>query len=79
MKIINGKNQLVASSKTLKEFQNQNNNSGGDNDTNTEFINIVTKWFKASLNFTPENYAERKQEVSGHLSDDLKKSVFWSK
>lgn len=68
--------QVAASSKSLKEFKDQNNNSGVDTDVNTEFINIVTKLFEANLNFTPENYENRKQEVSGYLSDELKKEYF---
>lgn len=70
------KKKVVTSSKTLKEFQSQNNKSGADTVENTEFINIVTRLFEANLNFTPENYEERKQEVSGHLSDELKNEYF---
>lgn len=68
--------QLAAASKSLGEFQDQNKISGADTDANIEFINIVTKLFEANLNFTPENYEDRKQEVSCYLSDDLKKEYF---
>lgn len=71
--------QIVASSKTLKEFQNQNSSVKVDTDVNTEFINIITKLFEANLNFTPENYKDKKQEVSGYLSDELKKEYFGQK
>lgn len=68
--------QVAASSKSLKELQKQITNSGADTDENTEFINIVTQLFEANLNFSPENYENRKQEVSGYLSDELKKEYF---
>ena len=68
--------QATTSSKSLKEFQSQNNNSGADTVVNAEFINTVTKLFEANLNFTPENYEDRKNEVSGYLSDELKKEYF---
>lgn len=68
--------QVASLSKSLKEFQKQKNNSGADTDVNTEFINIVTKLFKTNLNFTPENYDDRKHEVSGYLSEELIKEYF---
>lgn len=78
--LINENDQLIkqeaAFSKSLKDFQNQNNNSGVDTGINIEFIKIVSKLFEANLNFTPENYEDRKREVSGYLSDELKKEYF---
>lgn len=68
--------QLVVSSKSLKEFQSQNNITGTDTNDNAEFIKIVTKLFEANLDFTPENYEERKKEVSGYLSKELKEKYF---
>ena len=78
--LINENDQLIkqeaAFSKSLKDFQNQNKISGVDTDINIEFIKIVSKLFEANLNFTPENYEDRKREVSGYLSDELKKEYF---
>lgn len=68
--------QAEDSSESLKKVQRQCINSGLDVDLNTDFINIVTKLFEANLNFTPENYEDRKHEVSGYLSDELKKEYF---
>ncbi len=68
--------QAEDSSESLKKIQRQCINSGVDVDLNTDFINIVTKLFEANLNFTPENYENRKREVSGYLSDELKKEYF---
>lgn len=71
--------QVAASSKALKEFQKQNSNSEVNTDVNTEFINTVTNLFEANLNFTPKNYEDRKQEVSGYLSEELKQEYFGQK
>lgn len=68
--------QVVTYSKFLKKHQNKNLDIGMDTEFSKEFINIVTKLFEANLNFTPENFEERKQEVSGYLSDDLKEEYF---
>ncbi|MBV7389627.1 hypothetical protein KUA55_02975 [Enterococcus sp. ALS3] len=64
------KNQ--AYSESIKKKQIVEKNTGVDSELNTEFINIVTKLFEANLNFTPENYDDRKREVSSYLSEDLK-------
>lgn len=78
--LINEKDQLTkqvaASSKSLKEFQKQSTNLRVDSDTISEFINIVTKLFEANMNFTPENYEDRKQEISGYLSNELRQEYF---
>ncbi|EOH72108.1 hypothetical protein [Enterococcus malodoratus] len=71
--------QAEESSESLKKIQRQCINSGVDVDLNTDFINIVTKLFEANLNFTPKNYEDRKQEVSGYLSDELNKEYFGQK
>lgn len=68
--------QVEASYKSLKEYQKKNTNLGVDSDINSEFINIVTKLFEANMNFTPENYEARKQEVSGYLSNELIQQYF---
>lgn len=68
--------EAKSSSEALKEMRKNEGSSGVDVDSNSEFINIVTKLFEANLNFTPENYADRKKEVSSYLSKDLNRDYF---
>ena len=71
--------EIMDTSKSLKEIHEKSVNDETNVDSNSEFINIVTKLFKANLNFTPENYEERKKEVSSYLSDDLSEEYFGQK
>lgn len=71
--------QATTTSESLKRVQQKYANSGTDTDLNSEFTDAVTKVFAANLNFTPENYKERKKEVSSYLSDDLNKEYFGQK
>ncbi|WP_242550648.1 hypothetical protein [Enterococcus hulanensis] len=68
--------EVSESSKILKKTRQIYNNSGTNLDLNSEFVNVVTKLFAANLNFTPENYVDRKNEVSGFLSEELSKEYF---
>lgn len=67
--------EAESSSETLKRVRNEVS-SGVDVDSNSEFINVVTKLFEANLNFTPENYADKKKEVASYLSEELNKEYF---
>lgn len=71
--------QVTKASNRLKRVQQEYINSGTDIDLNTEFIDVVTKLFEVNLNFNPENYKDRKKEVSSYLSDELKKEYFGQK
>ena len=68
--------QVTTASNSLKKVQQKYVNSGTDADLNSEFIDVVTKLFEANLNFTPENYEDRKKEVSNYLSEELNKEYF---
>lgn len=65
---------VTAFSEELNKTQKDETNTGVD--LNSEFINVVTKLFEANINFTPENYADRKKEVSSYLSEELHKEYF---
>jgi len=71
--------QAVASSESLKKFQQECTNKEITIDLNAEFTDVVTKLFEANLNFTPENFDERKKEVSNYLSEELSKEYFGQK
>lgn len=62
--------------KSMKLFQQKYANAGTNINSNTEFISIVTKLFEVNLNFTPENFKNRKQEVSDYVSEELRKEYF---
>lgn len=68
--------EAKAVSESLKEIRQKYVNAGTNVDLNSEFINIVTKLFEANLNFTPENYNDKKKEVSSYLSEELRKKYF---
>lgn len=68
--------QKKASSESLKKFQQKYIISEINTDLRTEFMNIITKLFEANLNFTPENYSDRKQEVTDYLTEELNKKYF---
>lgn len=71
--------RAAAATKAWKELQQSINQSGTDVDMNGEFVSVVTKLFEANLNFTPETYGKRKQEVSAYLSEELNKEYFGQK
>lgn len=71
--------EVAESLKLLKKTRQTNNISGTNLDLNSEFINVVTKLFSANLNFTPENYDDKKKEVSRYLSEDLNREYFGQK
>lgn len=64
---------------SIKKMQKAEKNLGVDSDLNMEFINIVTNLFEANLNFTPENFEQRKKEVALYLSEKLNKEYFGQK
>lgn len=66
-------------SETLKKVRKAEVSSEADVDSNSEFINVVTKLFEANLNFTPENYADKKKEVASYLTEELNKEYFGQK
>lgn len=68
--------QVVAVSNSLKELQQKNPIPEKDVDIDLEFTDIVTKLFKANLNFTPQNYDDKMNEVSNYLSDELNREYF---
>ncbi|MBO0451129.1 hypothetical protein [Candidatus Enterococcus murrayae] len=63
-----------SSAESLKRIQKEIANTGVD--LNDEFITFVSKLFEANLNFSPNNYSDRKKTVSGYLSDELIKEYF---
>lgn len=65
-----------SSSESLKRIQKEIANTGVDDDLNDEFIKFVSKLFEANLNFSPDNYSDRKKTVSGYLSNELIKEYF---
>lgn len=65
-----------SSAKSLKKIQKEIDNTGVDVDLNAEFIAFVTKLFETNLNFSPNNYSDRKKKVSYYLSDELIKDYF---
>ncbi|MFI3618588.1 hypothetical protein [Enterococcus avium] len=71
--------EVAATSKALKTAEKKFDRAEANRGLNTEFINVVTKLFKANLNFTPENYDDRKKEVSNYLSEELNKDFFGQK
>ncbi|MGL9814013.1 hypothetical protein [Enterococcus sp. DIV0098] len=71
--------EVVVYSESLKKVQKVEENTRVDSDLNTEFINVVTKLFEANLNFTPENYADKKKEVAFYLTEELNKEYFGQK
>lgn len=71
--------QAKSASTSLEKVQQEYANLGIDTDLNTEFTNVVTKLFEANLNFTPENYEDKKKEVSSYLSEELNKEYFGQK
>lgn len=68
--------QAASSSESLKKLQKEYANTGTNVNLNSEYNDVVTKLFEANLNFTPENYEQRKEQVSNYLSEDLKKEYF---
>lgn len=60
----------------LEKVQNEVSSPGSKLQLNSNYIDIVTKLFEANLNFTPENFEDKKQEVLQYLSDELKKKYF---
>lgn len=70
------KNVAKSYAETLKNFQKEIANTGVDVDLNDEFITFVSKLFEANLNFSPNNYSDRKKTVSDCLSDELIKEYF---
>lgn len=68
--------QTASSSESLKKLRKEYANSGINVDLNSEYKDVVTKLFEANLNFTPENYVDRKKEVSSYLSQELNKEYF---
>lgn len=65
-----------SSAESLKRIQKKIANTSVDVDLNDEFITFVSKLFEANLNFSPNNYSDRKKTVSGCLSDELIKEYF---
>jgi len=73
------KNQLTASSETLKKLQKQRAGVATDADLIEEYVLTVTKLYEANLNFTPETYKQCKEEVTNYLSEELVKEYFGQK
>lgn len=73
------KNQLAASTEVLKKLQKPIAHSATDADLIGEYVLTVTKLYEANLNFTPETYKQRKEEVTNYLSDELIKEYFGQK
>lgn len=71
--------EVSAATESQKNDQQRPANTETTVESNSEFISVVTKLFTANLNFMPENYDERKAEVSNYLSDDLRKEYFGQK
>lgn len=74
--LISENDRLEKVAESLKRFQKEIANTGIDIDLNDEFITFVSNLFEANLNFSPNNYSDRKKTVSGYLSDELVKEYF---
>ncbi|MFR3287075.1 MAG: hypothetical protein ACLTQU_07160 [Enterococcus casseliflavus] len=73
--------EAVECSESLMEMQKADveAKTGTDKNSNSDFINVVTKLFEANLNFNPENYADKKKEVASYLTEELSKEYFGQK
>lgn len=68
--------QVTVYSQSLKKLKKRCISSKVDIDLNETFVKKVNKLFEASLNFTPENYKDRKQEITDYLSEELRIDYF---
>lgn len=68
--------KITTYSKSLKKNQEVETNDGVDSELNAEFVDIVSKLFETNLNFTPENFIDKKKEVAEYLSEELKQNFF---
>lgn len=67
---------LADSSEAKRKVQKVDSITGVNSDLNTRFNDLITKLFEANLNFTPENFADKKKEVASYLTKELNNEYF---
>lgn len=67
---------LADASEAKRKVQKVDSITGVDSDLNTKFNDLITKLFEANLNFTPENFADKKKEVASYLTKELNNEYF---